>query len=112
MKTLHHSEIPISHVDMEGAKEVGKQVLISPEDGAPNFSMRRFTVGKGGHTPRHTHDNEHEIFVLEGKGILFYQGKEYPLKPGTFAYVEPSSLHQFINDGDGDLVFLCLVPNK
>ncbi len=112
MKTKNQAEIPISPVEMEGADKVGIQVLMSADDGAPNFALRRFTVAPGGHTPLHTHDNEHEIFVLSGTGKLVFEGKEYPLEPGSFALVDPGSLHQFRNAGDDDFVFLCAVPNK
>lgn len=112
MKTKHQSEIPIVPVDMEGAEKVGKQVLMSAADGTPNFAMRRFTVQPGGNTPLHTHDSEHEVFVLAGQGKLVFEGDDYTLRPGSFAYVDPGHEHQFINTGSEDFVFLCVVPNQ
>ena len=32
--------------------------------------MRQFELAPGGHTPRHTHAHEHEVFVLEGAGVV------------------------------------------
>ena len=52
----------------EGAKGVKIRWLIGEQDGAPNFAMRHFEVAPGGHTPHHSHDWEHEVFVLSGRG--------------------------------------------
>jgi quercetin dioxygenase-like cupin family protein len=111
MKTKNQNDVPVISVNMDGAYKAGIQVLISVEDGAPNFAMRRFTIAPEGHTPLHRHDNEHEIFVLSGKGKLVYEDNEYPLMPGSFALVDPGALHQFRNTGEEDFVFICVVPN-
>ena len=52
---------------MEGAAGVEMRMMVGRDDGAPNFAMRHFTVGPGGHSPRHQHNYEHEVFVLEGQ---------------------------------------------
>ena len=43
------------------------QVLLGPDDGAPNFALRRFSMGEGGGMPLHTNTVEHERFVLCGR---------------------------------------------
>ena len=95
---------------MAGAKDVGIRVLISKADGAQNFAMRMFEVQPGGHTPLHTHSNEHEVFILEGRGLLVYKGGEYRFESGHVIFVEPDSEHQFKNTGNTVLKFLCLIP--
>ena len=72
MKIEKSSNIKKSPVEIEGAKDVGIRWLISKEDGAENFAMRMFELEPGGHTPLHTHPQEHEVFVLEGQGTLTY----------------------------------------
>ncbi|MCP4231080.1 MAG: cupin domain-containing protein [bacterium] len=99
-------------VDMEGVKGVKIQVLISQEEGAPNFVMRRFEIEPGGHTPYHQHDWEHEVYVLSGEGALVGEGGELPLAPDTSAYVAPDDMHNFKNTGDGPFVFLCIIPKE
>ncbi|KAA0000477.1 MAG: cupin domain-containing protein [Thermoplasmata archaeon] len=75
--------------------------------------MRRFVVGKGGYTPLHKHDWEHEVFVLGGEGALVDEnGNELPLKKDYFAFVPPNEIHQFKNVGDEDFIFLCIIPIK
>jgi quercetin dioxygenase-like cupin family protein len=85
--------------------------LIGEADCAPNFAMRQFEVAPGGHTPRHSHPYEHEVFVLEGRGVVLEGNVPHPLRGGDVVYVRPDELHQFRNTGDLPLKFLCLVPN-
>ena len=86
--------------------------LISAEDGAPNFCMRRFELAPGGRTPRHTHPWEHEVYVLEGAGTVFGGGAEHRFRPGDAIYVAPGEEHRFAADSRAGTVFLCLIPTK
>jgi len=88
-------------------------VAISDKDKAPNFAMRLFEVAPGGYTPfLHTHDWEHEIFILEGEGVTNDGEKVIKIKSGTVIYVAPNEKHQFKNTGTGTLKLLCLIPIK
>jgi quercetin dioxygenase-like cupin family protein len=111
MKVGHYEQVAKAPVTMEGA--VGCQVrwLVDETIGAPNFAMRQFEVAPGGYTPRHSHPYEHEVFVLEGNGVVVEGDREHPLKAGDFVLVTPDETHQFRNTGTGPLKFLCLVPN-
>ncbi len=107
------SEVKPAEVTEGGAENTTIQWLIDAKVGAPNFAMRRFVVRKGGYTPLHKHDWEHEVFVLNGEGILVGEGgKEMPLKKNYFAFVPPNELHQFRNAGNEDFIFLCVIPIK
>ncbi|MHC4975616.1 MAG: cupin domain-containing protein [Planctomycetota bacterium] len=96
--------------DMPGASRVSLSVMIGREDGAPHFAMRQICVEPGGHTPRHSHDYEHEVVVLDGQGTLLLHGQEHPIKKGDCLYVPADEEHQFKPTGDSTLRFLCLVP--
>jgi len=111
MKVMHYEQIEATPVQMEGAVGCRIRCLIDPDDGAPSFSMRQFQIDAGGHTPKHTHGFEHEVFVLEGNGVLLEGDVEHALRPGTVALVPPNQLHQFRNTGSGPLKFLCLIPH-
>jgi len=110
MKCQKSSDIPISQVEAEGAEGVRIRWLIGKDDGIENFAMRMFELQPGGHTPRHSHRHEHEVFVLEGNGVFFCQGKEHAFESGYVIFVPPQKEHQFRNTGDSTLRFLCLVP--
>ncbi len=112
MKVAHYTQVANAPVTMEGA--VGCQVrwLVDEAQGAPNFAMRQFEVAPGGYTPRHSHAYEHEVFVLEGTGVVIEGAAEHPLKAGDFVLVTPDEVHQFRNTGSTPLKFLCMVPNS
>lgn len=108
------SDVETKDVEMEGCKNVKIQWLINDKSGADNFAMRRFTVGKEGFTPYHIHDWEHEIYVLDGKGIVV-EGEEkieHKMEKGTVIFVKGNEWHNFKNTCNEDLVFLCLIPLK
>ena len=111
MKVVNYQSIEINPVEMEGAIGCSMRQLVSDADGAPNFSMRQFEVQPGGNTPLHSHPYEHEVFVLEGEGVVMEGSLAKPIKKGDVVYVAPDDVHQFKNSGDGPLRFLCLVPN-
>lgn len=111
MKVVHFEEVQCEPVTMEGAVGCRIRCLVGPEDNAPSFSMRQFEVAPGGHTPKHSHGYEHEVFVLEGSGVVLEGEREHPLRPGTVVFVPPSQVHQFRNTGPGPLKFLCLIPH-
>jgi quercetin dioxygenase-like cupin family protein len=97
-------------IESPDVKGVTLRVLIGPDQDAPTCVMRHFTVEPGGHSPRHTHPYEHEIFFLTGAGEVFYEGETRAVAAGTCAYVAPSADHQIRNTGAEPLTFLCIVP--
>jgi quercetin dioxygenase-like cupin family protein len=111
MKITNLEETSKTAMDMEGAKNVFKQVPLSLNDGAPNFVFRVFSVEPEGHTPYHQHPFEHLIYVLEGNGVLVSENKENPVQQGNFLLVLPDEMHQLKNVSDSDTFkFICAVP--
>jgi len=110
MKVVKSKDVEKLKVEMDGAKDVEIRWLISKDDGAPNFAMRMFEVQPGGYTPLHTHPHEHEVYILEGKGIFVCEGTEYAFGPEHAIFAPPAKEHQFKNTGDSVLRFLCLIP--
>ncbi len=111
MKVIHCEQIEAAPVDTQGASNCRMRCLIGPDDAAPSFSMRQFDIAPGGHTPKHAHAHEHEVFILEGTGTVLEGDREHPLRPGSVVFVPPNQLHQFRNTGGGPLKFLCLIPH-
>ena len=111
MNVQNYENVPQQPVDMEGSQGCHVRWLISEQGGAPNFAMRQFEVEPGGHTPRHSHPYEHEVFVLEGQGEVFEGETPHAIKQGDVILVTPDEVHQFRNTGQQPLKFLCLVPN-
>jgi quercetin dioxygenase-like cupin family protein len=112
MKVNHYEAVEQKPVDMQGASGCTVRQLLGQSDGTPTFAMRQFEVAPGGYTPRHSHDYEHEVFVLEGDGLVFEGDNQHKLAAGDVVFVKPNEVHQFRNTGDKAMKFLCLIPNS
>ena len=111
MYTVNAQEADRDTVTTEGAKSTDVQWLLAPANGAPSFALRRFIIAPGGYTPRHTHDWEHEVYVLRGEGVLVTEQGQIPLQADQAILVAPGESHQFRCTGSASLEMLCIVPN-
>ena len=109
---MHHTEVELEEPKEQGIKDVKVRWLISKRDKAENFAMRLFEIESGGHTPLHQHDWEHEVFILDGKGIVRSKTKDDSFKQGDFFFIPPMEWHQFINNSENKLKILCMIPYK
>lgn len=103
---------PIEEADVISYGDgVSKRVVIGQKEGAPNFVMRVFDVAPGKASPYHSHDWEHEVLILNGKGIIVdHDGLETPAKPMDTIFIPANEKHCLKNVGQGYLRFVCLVP--
>lgn len=103
-------EVELIPPPMAGARGTTMAVMVGRADGAPNFAMRQVRVEAGGYTPRHQHDYEHEVLVLDGQGTVLLDGAERPIRAGDVVFVPANEEHQFKALGETPLRFVCLVP--
>ncbi len=89
---------------------VALRTVISSEE-APRFSMRVLEVAVGGSTPFHTHDWEHEVFILSGQGKVRGPDSERHLSPDDAVFVPPGEEHCFTNTGGDIFRFVCCIPH-
>lgn len=107
MKVCNYTEVPPD----TGIPGVALRTVITSEE-APRFSMRVFEVAVGGSTPLHTHEWEHEVFVLSGRGRVHGGGEERPLSVNDVVFILPGEEHCFTNIGDEIFCFICCIPNS
>jgi quercetin dioxygenase-like cupin family protein len=112
MQIKSYSSVEATHVDNDRVKGVAGRVVIGRSDGAENFCMRVFEMAPGGHTPKHVHDWEHEIFIHSGEGEVYGNGAWNALSAGTVVFVPGNEEHQIRNTSSKPLTFVCLVPSK
>ncbi len=97
------------------AETVGEGITIrwaiGRPEGAPNFAMRVIEFQPGAVFETHQHPFEHEIFVLEGEGMVEGPGGEIPMRSGVALYVPPDEPHGYRNTGEGTLRFICVIPH-
>ncbi len=108
--------VKVDSVKSEDLGEMGVkariQWLISKRTGAPNFSMRRFIVEKGGEIKEHSHDWEHEIYIVQGEATIKIGDKTFNVSKDTAIYIPPNISHAYKNTGKDTLIFICVIPHK
>lgn len=107
-----YQEASSVEINNEVAKGITGRVVIGKANGAENFCMRVFEIAPGGHTPKHSHAWEHEIFVHSGAGEIFGNGQWNSFKAGDTVLMPGEEEHQIRNSGNEKLTFVCLVPNS
>jgi len=98
-------------VPLESVQEgIGIRWLIAEKDDAPNFAMRIIEIEPGVVFEPHHHPYEHEIYVLEGMGVVNGPDGDRVMKPGTVLLVPPDEPHGYQNTGYVTLRFICVIP--
>jgi quercetin dioxygenase-like cupin family protein len=111
MKIIHYTDV--EEKDAEGgSRKLKVRWLITKDIGAKNFAMRLFELDAGGHSPLHIHNWEHEVFILEGEGIVVSEKQERKFKAGDAIFIPPNEKHQLKNNSKEPVKFLCLIPYK
>ena len=109
MRVKHASDVEAQPVTKGNKTTI--QVLISSEE-APNFAMRRFRMKRGGFMPNHTNTVEHEQYVLRGHASGSINGQTYQVNAGDVVFIPEGAPHWYVNNGDEDFEFLCIIPNQ
>ena len=87
------------------------QVLVGPQQGAPNFVLRRFIMDAGGGMPFHTNEVEHEQYVLRGRARIRIGNDVHEVAPDTTLYIPAGVPHSY-EVLEAPFEFLCVVPNR
>lgn len=103
-------ERPEEQVTHYGSTGTTIRWLINRDNGARTFAMRRFVVKPGGEIPLHSHESDHEIYILSGRGVAFTPRQEAPIEADMFLYVPPNEEHGYRNTGETPLIFICVIP--
>jgi quercetin dioxygenase-like cupin family protein len=111
MMVLSYQDVEAKEVG-EGAEKVKMRWLISKEMGAENFAMRHIEIDPQGYSPLHSHSWEHEIFILEGEGVVTNGKEEKKVKEGDFIFIPPNETHQTRNISQKTMKLLCMIPYK
>jgi len=110
MRIVRASEVEAKPVTEAGATGATVRWLLSRPEGAPSFAMRMFELEPGGSTPLHTHDWEHQVFILAGQAEVVTASDAVPVAAGNAVLVLPNERHQFRNTAGATARFLCMIP--
>ncbi len=111
-KVVHYSDVPAQKVGAEAPGTVIRWLIDDEHDGAPYYALRMLEIEPGGNSPHHSHPFEHENYVVEGKGRVFFDGEWHDLKAGDVVFMPPNTVHQYANAGETVFKFLCGIPVK
>jgi mannose-6-phosphate isomerase-like protein (cupin superfamily) len=78
-----------------------------------NHSLARIIIPPGKFSAPHYHKVSQETYyILEGEGRMSVGDKDFVLRPGQSCLIEADEIHQIMNQGEIDLVFLavCVPP--
>jgi quercetin dioxygenase-like cupin family protein len=101
----------IDYETVDAADGLEKGVLVGPDQGAPNFAIRRFTLAPGADVPEHTNEVEHEQYVLEGEYVVGIDDEEHVVSEGDSLLIPAGTVHWYRNESEQEGAFLCAVPN-
>lgn len=111
MFLVHSGDVPAEPVDKPGFSQMKARFLLTAREGCPRYALRLMEIGPGGCTSFHSHQEEHEMFFLEGEGSLRTTDQEgISVRPGDALLLMPCEPHQVRNTGKGILKMICTVP--
>jgi quercetin dioxygenase-like cupin family protein len=107
----HASDVPPVPITKPGFSGFQARFLLTADDGCPRYAMRLMEIAPGGCTSFHNHKEEHEMYFIEGEGILSTgKGDECRVCAGDALLLTPCELHQIRNTGTGMIKMICTVP--
>ena len=86
--------------------------FISRRDGSHNMEVRYFEIEPGATTNFESHNYEHAVLVLRGRGTICLGDEVQPIQFGDAIFVESGQIHQFRAAEDEVLGFMCAVLDK
>lgn len=106
LKTRKNSKTADFPPDLKG---ITMWELITDRDGAPNFQLREVKIEPGMHSPDHSHDYEHQMFILEGDAVCKGVNQETSVKVGDALLIPPGE-HHCIHAGKNGVRLICCIP--
>ena len=101
----------VEHREVERSRGASIQVLLGPDEGAPRFATRCFTIEPGGRIPCHRHATiEHEQVVISGEMLLGLDEEIVSVRSGDCMLIPAGVAHWYENRTDAPVRFLCMVP--
>ena len=104
--------IEIHEYGDEEFKGATRQVIIGPQDNAPNFAVRYFRLEPGRHSNLERHPHEHGVVILHGRAQLQLNEEFFEVEPLDAIFISGNDLHQFTVIGKEPLGFLCVVTAR
>jgi mannose-6-phosphate isomerase-like protein (cupin superfamily) len=83
-------------------------LIDEPTTGARSFSLLVNEIRPGFAGREHTHDVEHGMYFIRGRGRFTLDGNTYPVEPGTAVFVPPQAPHSLACEGEEPLQYVVI----
>lgn len=111
MYVVNYKERELEEVNLAGAELTTVRWLIGRRTGAKTYAMRLFEIAPGGKIPLHQHDEEHEIFILDGKAKVLGAPTEQYAQKDDAVFIPSNEEHGYDNtEGTEPFRFICAIP--
>jgi quercetin dioxygenase-like cupin family protein len=111
MLIKHAPDVPAVPMTKPGFSGMQARFLLTADDNCPRYAMRLMEIAPGGYTSFHSHKEEHEMYFLEGEGVVKSdKDGEHGIRAGDALLLMPCEIHQVRNTGNGILRMICTVP--
>ncbi len=110
MYVVNYKKRELKDVEMADSQKVTMRWLVGRQTGAKTYAMRIFEIAPGGIIPLHSHQEEHEIFVLSGK-VKIIGDLGGIAKKDDVIFVPSNEPHGYDNtEGKEIFRFICVIP--
>ena len=106
MKIVHYEDVEAD--EAEGDSKLKIRFLNT--EGSETFAVRHCEFEPGGCSPSHSHSWEHEMFVLEGQGVVVGDNETRVIVAGNAISIPAGEKHQVRNTSEKTLRLLCMIP--
>jgi quercetin dioxygenase-like cupin family protein len=111
MYVINFKEREETPVDFADSENVYVRWLVGRRTGAETYAMRHFEIKPGGIIPLHTHEEMHQIFVLEGEAKVLGREEGQVAKKDDVVFVPSNLPHGYDNtEGTKSFRFICVIP--
>jgi quercetin dioxygenase-like cupin family protein len=73
-----------------------------------DLNIRIFEVQPGTENELHSHAYSHDLYVIQGQGIVRLEGKNERIQQGDVVFIKPEVAHSFANKSAEAFQFLCV----
>lgn len=94
---------PVSEVEQLTLPGLSHRTVAGPRDGLSKMEVWKQTIEAGAETPRHRHDCEEVILILEGEGTCEVDGETRSFGADSVLIVPPNRPHKIVNTGAGPM---------
>ncbi|KAF1078464.1 cupin domain-containing protein [Methanogenium sp. MK-MG] len=107
----HADDVPAEEIKWAGFSGMTARFLVTSADDNPRSALWLLEFRPGGSTDWHRHQEEHQIYLLEGEGVVVGDDKtKTAVRAGDVISTLPCENHLFMNTGTGILKMICAVP--